>query len=1536
MNEESGKLYVLETQYIDLSHKLFRNSIIDGPTDIRGIITFLDEEADKEKSNAPASMASRAAKDIFYQKQRVVLDHYVCQRERLQMFMEECSSRIVDYGNIHHKLQGQTISHTQPTEMNINSRLQKVQLRFTGHFGKSLVDTLLEHEQFKVNQRNGEACWHLNSAMTEVVGNFKFPEDVPINPIYHDYYYSPDLLPPAAAAAQAPESPTGAAGVAAGMSVLSEGSAKGHHHHSHQHHSSDGNPPQHSHHSRASHGTHSEDTALPLHTSEQLRLHLVQTLQNVEVVCSASKSRKTGQGISDACAVSCAQITALVLTKLKYWHLSDEFNTFMNMNLRETEARNMMNMEETRGDNFQGGAGIAAGRVRTPGREKDIPLLLRHTFRALNAVLSTQYVARRHLYPTHNAQYLAFNAVHGRANKHKHHNHDDGVSDLAHSVHNPNPGSGDLMFELHPWNWFNVLTRVVNAGDKSGHHHHHHHNHHGQADPAAAFITGKPDHSAGAAAVLGHSSIVSSVQDEESLLNNIAFWALLIYPNIANNKYKAIGQDAATEEMNEYKQRNEQALYEFVQANKKSGGFGGTSPGGTAPSTAAAATGLGSAGVNMTMNAGGGFFSPDKPLHGGDSSVTFSSSINKANSLERSYGINSRSETVGTTVTPTVSAPVSGMLVGGGSETGSMSEVMLSAAFPPVLNDDCSELLPMRLAEPTDFTAVPIGVADGGGDVFPTAAAAAATAVGSAPPKTGVIWEPSFEGAVSVNTIHSTATTHDQVLEILGVTQSCSIALAPEYSHLLYHSLLRSHSHSSRLQSQLHLVGQQNDRSYGGSACGVGAGIDSSYMQSGAAPGMSNSYVTQVQSTSLLGGETGELEFVGGPPSPAEKLAIPTNSIDLDNGQGRGRGQRNRSRKGVLRPENPNKTDKLLLDFTLDKNILASDLCVNLLACATKSICSCMHLRCCDILTHPTLAAATAAVSGDGHGHKHGHKHGHGQSHGHRGDSGASAPVTVTAPAPGVATDAQSTAVGMFGGSTQATAPISAATSGHKGHGESEDRHGHKHKHRHGHGHGHHGHVEIPLPPVPLALQRFIDPLVDAVLCNNINICNLFALTLLDKCSYCLPIGPVSTEFDAKEAASRVYGRDPPPAFNVIPYPVDLSIGSKSVEFTFAAERAVVSILRYLVTIVNCGFISFDLVEMVASAADIVKQLNTSYPVQSAWLQVLASLASVLLTDSESRERIANKSVANPYQQVQAHVDKLMAEAQRKEKRGGHQEQKPLALDPTSPHYTVIHLPSNDASRGKEVFEKQRVLSHLQWVGRNEDVGVPVEGGGEGDHHNEEPKEKKEKKESEKDPDVPCLRTYSTPGTANASSKDLLIQFLGHYVLKDLPVVLQQHKQSTSVVYFGALILRLCCRAPFISASELDTFLNPIDTTPQNDKEDEAAASAMGGFGGAKRPPTPEKIQYQETLVPPNVTFAALLCVLLDTHIQSMQLTEQLLCTVHHFAHFSRPTQLMFIEHEMNSSILKIVEMYEGTEMFMVALSEMCLDLLVLTSDEDV
>ena len=87
------------------------------------------------------------------------------------MFLEESYMKIVEYGKIHHKLQGQCISQLQPIESALNSRLQKVQLRFQGTYGRTLVDTLLEHEESKAAEKNGDICWDMHAKMSTYYKN---------------------------------------------------------------------------------------------------------------------------------------------------------------------------------------------------------------------------------------------------------------------------------------------------------------------------------------------------------------------------------------------------------------------------------------------------------------------------------------------------------------------------------------------------------------------------------------------------------------------------------------------------------------------------------------------------------------------------------------------------------------------------------------------------------------------------------------------------------------------------------------------------------------------------------------------------------------------------------------------------------------------------------------------------------------------------------------------------------------------------------------------------------------------------------------------------------------------------------------------------------------------------------------------------------------------------------------------------------------------------------------------------------------------
>ena len=163
MQEEVIKLYALDIHYIDITQKNLRHAIQDGPKDIRNKIRLLKQLIEEEKEKKITSMASKHSKEIFASRQKARVDVLISKVEQFHMYMEECRDQTVRFGTLHHKLQGETIQNIQPTEAALNSRLQKVQLRFLGLFGRSLVDTLLEHQQNIHEEKNGECSWQLST-----------------------------------------------------------------------------------------------------------------------------------------------------------------------------------------------------------------------------------------------------------------------------------------------------------------------------------------------------------------------------------------------------------------------------------------------------------------------------------------------------------------------------------------------------------------------------------------------------------------------------------------------------------------------------------------------------------------------------------------------------------------------------------------------------------------------------------------------------------------------------------------------------------------------------------------------------------------------------------------------------------------------------------------------------------------------------------------------------------------------------------------------------------------------------------------------------------------------------------------------------------------------------------------------------------------------------------------------------------------------------------------------------------------------------
>ena len=163
MQEEVIKLYTLDIHYVDIVQKNLRHAILEGPRDVNNKIKFLKHLIGEEREKKITSMASKHSKEIFLSHQKARIDVLISKIEQLQMYLEECRSQTIRFGTLHHQIQAETIQNIQPTESTLNSRLQKVQLRFLGLFGRSLVDTLLEHNQNVHEEKNAECSWQMSS-----------------------------------------------------------------------------------------------------------------------------------------------------------------------------------------------------------------------------------------------------------------------------------------------------------------------------------------------------------------------------------------------------------------------------------------------------------------------------------------------------------------------------------------------------------------------------------------------------------------------------------------------------------------------------------------------------------------------------------------------------------------------------------------------------------------------------------------------------------------------------------------------------------------------------------------------------------------------------------------------------------------------------------------------------------------------------------------------------------------------------------------------------------------------------------------------------------------------------------------------------------------------------------------------------------------------------------------------------------------------------------------------------------------------------
>ena len=66
MNDEGdgALLYALESQFVDLNQKAFKNSILDGPNEVKKKIKILKNEKIFQEESKPPSLSSRHTKVI--------------------------------------------------------------------------------------------------------------------------------------------------------------------------------------------------------------------------------------------------------------------------------------------------------------------------------------------------------------------------------------------------------------------------------------------------------------------------------------------------------------------------------------------------------------------------------------------------------------------------------------------------------------------------------------------------------------------------------------------------------------------------------------------------------------------------------------------------------------------------------------------------------------------------------------------------------------------------------------------------------------------------------------------------------------------------------------------------------------------------------------------------------------------------------------------------------------------------------------------------------------------------------------------------------------------------------------------------------------------------------------------------------------------------------------------------------------------------------------------------------------------------------
>ena len=171
-----SKLYILEQHYNDHQGNLLKSSIVDANKHINETISYLSKCLNTELKCNPPSMFSTHMKEQFNIRKIILTEKISSKIESLQMYREEIYTRMIQFNNNKNKLNSETINAMQPIDTVLNTNLQKIQLRLTGYFAKSLVDTLLEYNiNNKETKLDADAYHSLHTIMLNVVGNYKWP-----------------------------------------------------------------------------------------------------------------------------------------------------------------------------------------------------------------------------------------------------------------------------------------------------------------------------------------------------------------------------------------------------------------------------------------------------------------------------------------------------------------------------------------------------------------------------------------------------------------------------------------------------------------------------------------------------------------------------------------------------------------------------------------------------------------------------------------------------------------------------------------------------------------------------------------------------------------------------------------------------------------------------------------------------------------------------------------------------------------------------------------------------------------------------------------------------------------------------------------------------------------------------------------------------------------------------------------------------------------------------------------------------------------